>query len=155
MCYKNVFAVCKFPFLIQPYITNVSCTGPHSKARYELDSKVVSTNGSCTSGKCTVNTTIMLDASDSWESSYYGSLYLTCTEHGWLPPHPEHRTCQEGKSKITSNFSFYTCLSVILSMGGECIPACNWVGGVYASMQLGRGCMSQHTMGQEVCDRGV
>ena len=91
---------------LEPNIINENC----SQYRLKREIDIASPNGSCTSDKCAVETTIMLYydeyVEEDWNSNFVGSIFFTCTEHSWFPPKPKHETCRKGKSDITSDFNF-------------------------------------------------
>ena len=56
---------------------------------YVNGSCLISTyDGETVATYCTENTTILLLVNFFTYGSHLGSVYLTCTEHGWFPPPP-------------------------------------------------------------------
>ena len=95
-CFQNIISACQ-PSSIEPYTKDASCGGPFLTSVVDFKYKIISRNGYCSyKENCSVGTTIMLDV-ESWYWVYVGSIYLTCTEHGWFPPKPKHDSCRRNR----------------------------------------------------------
>ena len=95
--YFNYFIAANCIFPTKSQLRLLSCTASCTK-QINIFKNTVS-NGNCDNDNCTEGAVVLIHLFPK-DIDCFGSVYLQCTENGWLTPPPIHEAVKSGKYNI-------------------------------------------------------